>query len=141
VPPEGAPKDADPARDAAQPSSVALADARGRIALAFALDQVGKPYVYGGTGPDSYDCSGLAQRAWSAAGVHIPRTTRQQAVTGATVPVSQAKPGDLVIFYPDASHVGLYAGQGKVVVAPHAGAVVAVQQMKWMPVYAVRRPR
>ncbi len=113
---------------------------KGEIALRFALAQIGKPYVYGGAGPDVYDCSGLVQRAWRAAGVHIPRTTRQQAGFGRPVPVGQMRPGDLVIFYPDASHVGLYAGNGKVVVAPHQGATVTIQPVKWMPIYSVRRP-
>ncbi|MBR7835305.1 C40 family peptidase [Actinospica durhamensis] len=113
---------------------------RGRIALDFAIRQIGKPYVYGGAGPDSYDCSGLTQRAWRAAGVRIPRTTWEQARFGAPVSLDRIQPGDLVIFYADASHVGLYAGDGKVVVAPHQGTYVTVQLMKWMPVHTVRRP-
>jgi len=113
---------------------------KGELALKFALAQIGKPYVYGGAGPDTYDCSGLAQRAWRAAGVQIPRTTQQQAGFGKPVPVKQMRPGDLVIFYADASHVGVYAGNGKVVVAPHQGAYVTIQPVKWMPIYNVRRP-
>lgn len=126
----------------AAPKSVAVsaADARGRIALDFALAQIGKPYRYGASGPNAYDCSGLAQRSWRAAGVSIPRTTEQQAHFGSAVPLSQIQPGDLVIFYADASHVGIYAGHGDVVVAPHAGTVVTVQQMRWMPINTVRRP-
>jgi cell wall-associated NlpC family hydrolase len=123
-----------------RPSSISAVDARGQLALHFALAQLGKPYAYGGTGPDAYDCSGLTQQAWRAAGIPIPRTTEEQAGTGTDVPLSQIKPGDLVIFYADASHVGIYAGDGKVVVAPHAGAVVSLQEMRWMPIYAVRRP-
>ena len=114
--------------------------ARGRIALAFALAQIGKPYVYGGTGPYGYDCSGLAQTAWAAAGLWIPRTTQEQAGIGTHVPMNQLRPGDLVLFYADASHVGIYVGGGNVVVAPHRGARVMIQQMRWMPVYDVRRP-
>jgi cell wall-associated NlpC family hydrolase len=127
-------------RAAARPSTVSADGARGEIALDFALAQLGKPYVYGGTGPAAFDCSGLAQQAWHAAGVSIPRTTQEQARTGTAVPLAQAQLGDLVIFYPDASHVGIYAGQGKVVVAPHAGAVISLQLIKWMPVYGVRHP-
>jgi len=122
-------------------ASVSAPHARGEIALRFALAQRGKPYVYGGTGPSSYDCSGLVQRAWRVAGVRIPRTTQEQARTGAAVPLGKVRLGDLVIFYHDASHVGIYAGHGMVVVAPHAGAVVRLQEMRWMPIYAVRRPR
>lgn len=113
---------------------------RGRIALNFALAQRGKPYAWGGTGPAVYDCSGLTQRAWRVAGVAIPRTTQQQARTGKAVPLNKIQLGDLVIFYHDASHVGIYAGKGNVVVAPHQGARVTLEPMKWMPIYAVRRP-
>lgn len=113
---------------------------RGRVALNFALAQRGKPYAWGGTGPAVYDCSGLTQRAWRVAGVAIPRTTQQQARTGKAVPLNKIELGDLVIFYHDASHVGIYAGNGNVVVAPHQGARVTLEPMKWMPVYAVRRP-
>ncbi len=114
---------------------------RGEIALHFALAQRGKPYVYGSTGLQSYDCSGLTQRAWRAAGVAIPRTTRLQARTGSPVPLGQIKRGDLVIFYRDASHVGIYAGNGTVVVAQRHGTTVTLEPMESMPVYAVRRPR
>jgi len=123
-----------------RPAAVSAVDARGQMALRFALAQRGKPYVYGGTGPNAYDCSGLVQRAWAAAGVKIPRTTYQQAHTGKAVKLSAIKAGDLVIFYADASHVGIYAGNGQVVVAPHVGTVVQLQQMKWMPINTVRRP-
>lgn len=117
----------------------AAATTKGATALAFALAQLGKPYVYGGVGPDAFDCSGLAMRAWQAAGVSLPRTTQEQARVGASIPLSQVRPGDLVFFY-EASHVGIYAGNGEVVVAPHDGAVVSIQEMKWMPIYGVRRP-
>jgi hypothetical protein len=113
---------------------------RGEIALRFALAQLGKPYEYGAIGPYSYDCSGLAQRAWRAAGVRIPRTTQQQARFSTRVPRSRIQLGDLVVFYADASHVGIYAGRGMVVVAPHPGAVIRLEPIKWMPVNDVRRP-
>jgi cell wall-associated NlpC family hydrolase len=113
---------------------------RGEIALRFALAQRGKPYQYGGNGPYAYDCSGLAQQAWRAAGVRVPRATRQQAHFGTPVPLGRIQLGDLVVFYADASHVGIYAGRGMVVVAPHPGAVIRLEPIKWMPVYGVRRP-
>ncbi|MGK9460749.1 NlpC/P60 family protein [Streptomyces sp. G6] len=93
-------------------------------ALAFARAQIGKPYVWGATGPGSYDCSGLTQAAWKAAGVTLPRTTYDQVDAGTTVPVSQAQPGDLVFFYDDLSHVGLYIGNGMMIHAPKPGAYV-----------------
>ncbi|MGW1757011.1 NlpC/P60 family protein [Streptomyces mirabilis] len=93
-------------------------------ALAFARAQIGKPYVWGATGPGSYDCSGLTQASWKAAGVDLPRTTWDQVNVGTTVPLSDIKPGDLVFFYDDISHVGLYVGNGMMIHAPKPGAYV-----------------
>ncbi|QIY72936.1 NlpC/P60 family protein [Streptomyces sp. RLB1-33] len=93
-------------------------------ALAFARTQIGKPYVWGATGPGSYDCSGLTQAAWKAAGVDLPRTTWDQVNVGTTVPLADIKPGDLVFFYDDISHVGLYIGNGMMIHAPKPGAYV-----------------
>ncbi|GAA4580723.1 C40 family peptidase [Planotetraspora phitsanulokensis] len=96
-------------------------------ALQFAYKQVGKPYRYGGTGPGSWDCSGLTQAAWAAAGVSLPRTTYEQWSWGASrrVSLSKLEPGDL-LFHPGIGHVGIYAGDGKVVHAPQTGDVVKV---------------
>ncbi|MFF7469527.1 NlpC/P60 family protein [Streptomyces sp. NPDC008092] len=93
-------------------------------AIAFARAQIGKPYVWGATGPGSYDCSGLSQAAWKAAGVSLPRTTYDQVNAGTTVPLSDAQPGDLVFFYDDVSHVGIYIGNGMMIHAPKPGAYV-----------------
>ncbi|GAX52216.1 C40 family peptidase [Streptomyces olivochromogenes] len=93
-------------------------------ALAFARTQIGKPYVWGATGPGSYDCSGLTQAAWKAAGVALPRTTYDQVKAGTTVSLADIKPGDLVFFYDDISHVGLYIGNGMMIHAPKPGAYV-----------------
>ncbi|MFF7799788.1 C40 family peptidase [Streptomyces olivaceus] len=112
-------------------------------ALAFAQAQIGKPYVWGATGPGSYDCSGLTQAAWKAAGVTLPRTTYDQVNAGTTVSVSQAQPGDLVFFYDDISHVGLYVGDGKMVHAPKPGAYVREESIFYdgeSSIYSVVRP-
>lgn len=93
-------------------------------ALAFARARIGKPYVWGATGPGSYDCSGLTQGAWKAAGVSLPRTTYDQVEAGTTVAVSQAQPGDLVFFYDDITHVGLCIGNGMMIHAPKPGTYV-----------------
>ncbi|CAL9567748.1 NlpC/P60 family protein [Streptomyces sp. enrichment culture] len=112
-------------------------------ALAFAQAQIGKPYVWGATGPGSYDCSGLTQGAWKAAGVTLPRTTYDQVNAGTTVSVSQAQPGDLVFFYDDISHVGLYIGDGKMIHAPKPGAYVREESIFYdgeSSIHSVVRP-
>ncbi|MEV4113346.1 NlpC/P60 family protein [Nonomuraea sp. NPDC049695] len=98
-----------------------------RTALRFAFAQVGKPYRYGGTGPGSYDCSGLTQAAWRAAGVQLPRTTWTQWSWGANrrVPLDRLQPGDL-LFSKGLGHMGMYAGDGKMVHAPQTGDVIKV---------------
>ncbi|PZR80795.1 MAG: hypothetical protein DLM65_07400, partial [Candidatus Aeolococcus gillhamiae] len=96
-------------------------------AIAFAYAQLGKPYVWGATGPGSYDCSGLVQAAWAAAGVAIPRTTYEQWAALPHVPMSGIQPGDLIFFYSDFHHVGIYIGNGNMVDAPHTGAFVRVE--------------
>ncbi|WP_017568790.1 C40 family peptidase [Nocardiopsis halotolerans] len=85
--------------------------------LDFARAQIGKPYVWGATGPDSYDCSGLVQAAWSQAGVNLPRTTYDQVNAGTQVPLDQLQPGDLLFFYSESapSHVGIYSGNGNMI--------------------------
>ncbi|MEV8016580.1 C40 family peptidase [Streptomyces sp. NPDC086554] len=108
--------------------------------IAFAEAQIGKPYVWGATGPDSYDCSGLTQDAWKAAGISLPRTTWDQVKVGTTVKTADAKPGDLVFFYDDISHVGIYIGDGKMIHAPKPGTNVRVESIYYMPIHSVVRP-
>lgn len=96
---------------------------RAQKAVAFAYKQLGKPYVWGATGPGSYDCSGLTQAAWRAAGVSIPRTTYDQWGSLVHVPFSTLRPGDLLLFN-GLGHVGIYVGHGYLIDAPHTGAVV-----------------
>ncbi|MBW8736243.1 MAG: C40 family peptidase [Streptomyces turgidiscabies] len=112
-------------------------------ALAFARAQVGKPYVWGAAGPDSYDCSGLTQAAWRAAGVTLPRTTYDQVNAGTTVALSDIQPGDLVFFYDDISHVGLYIGNGMMIHAPKPGAYVREESIFYdgeSTIHSVVRP-
>ena len=92
-------------------------------AVQFAYDQLGKPYEWGGTGPDAFDCSGLVQAAWEAAGVDIPRTTEEQWASLPHIPMSDLQPGDL-IEYNGESHVAMYVGNGYIIDAPHTGADV-----------------
>lgn len=112
-------------------------------ALAFARAQIGKPYVWGATGPESYDCSGLTQAAWKAAGVTLPRTTYDQVDAGTTVTVAAARPGDLVFFYDDVTHVGLYIGNGMMIHAPKPGAYVREESVYYdgeSSIHSIVRP-
>jgi hypothetical protein len=107
------------------------------IAIQFAREQIGKPYKFGATGPNAYDCSGLVQAAYHAAGIQLPRTTMQQIFAGQKVASeSQLQPGDLR--FPDAGHVQLYVGGGQVIEAPTTGENVR-QTNAWGSFYAGRR--
>ncbi|GHJ35057.1 NlpC/P60 family protein [Streptomyces sp. TS71-3] len=112
----------------------------GAQAVAFAKAQLGKPYVWGATGPESFDCSGLVQAAWKTAGVSLPRTTWDQVKVGTTVSTTEARPGDLVFYFSDISHVGIYIGDGNVIDAPRPGKTVETIPMTYMPIYSVVRP-
>ncbi|MFD7444812.1 NlpC/P60 family protein [Streptomyces sp. NPDC059909] len=126
-------------RDAARtapvvPGSPAAApNSRAAQAVAYAYGALGKPYVWGATGPSSYDCSGLTQAAWRSAGVSLPRTTYTQINAGLSVPRSQLAPGDLVFFYSGISHVGLYIGGGQMIHAPRPGTPVRIAPIDQMP--------
>ncbi|QLH22437.1 C40 family peptidase [Streptomyces sp. Rer75] len=121
-------------------SSTASNSTKAAKAIDFAESQLGKPYVWGATGPNSYDCSGLTQAAWKAAGVSLPRTTWDQVKVGTRVSTSELKPGDLVFFYDDISHVGLYIGDGMMIHAPKPGDVVKKAPITEMPIYGSVRP-
>ncbi|MFJ1841311.1 NlpC/P60 family protein [Streptomyces sp. NPDC088146] len=108
-------------------------DARAAEAVAFAYGALGKPYVWGATGPSSFDCSGLTQAAWRSAGVALPRTTYTQINAGQHISRSELAPGDLVFFYSGISHVGLYIGNGQMIHAPRPGAPVRIAPIDQMP--------
>ncbi|WP_413103253.1 NlpC/P60 family protein [Streptomyces sp. Inha503] len=112
----------------------------GRRALAYALNQIGKPYVWGAEGPNSFDCSGLTSAAWAYAGRTIPRTSQEQWRQLPRVPLSQLRPGDLVVYYKGASHVAMYAGKGQVVQAPRPGQRVKLSPLASNPLQGVVRP-
>ncbi|WDG29190.1 NlpC/P60 family protein [Streptomyces sp. CA-278952] len=114
--------------------------AKAEKVLAFARAQIGKPYVWGASGPSSYDCSGLTQAAWREAGVTLPRTTWDQVEVGTRVATSDLIPGDLVFFYDDISHVGIYKGDGMMIHAPKPGANVREESIYSMPIYGSVRP-
>ena len=111
----------------------------GAGALQAALSKLGSPYVYGATGPNAFDCSGLTQWAYKQVGISIPRTAGAQASGGTPVSRDQLQPGDLVFFYSPISHVGMYAGNGNVVHASTEGQPVKVAPMQYMPFSGARR--
>ncbi|MGP3975159.1 NlpC/P60 family protein [Streptomyces sp. 8N114] len=113
---------------------------RAAAAVAAVKSAVGRPYAWGAAGPGAFDCSGLTQWAYKQAGTSIPRTSQAQRSAGQQVPLSQARPGDLVVYRDDASHVGMYVGGGQVVHAPHPGAPVRYDPVGMMPVSSVTRP-
>jgi cell wall-associated NlpC family hydrolase len=108
-------------------STVAAPNQAVATAIAYAQDQIGKPYLFGGTGPDAFDCSGLVMMAYRAAGINIARTSQQQWVTEQRVPASAVQPGDLVFFAgsdgttTSPGHVGLVIGNGEMVEAYATG--------------------
>ncbi|MEU8996793.1 C40 family peptidase [Streptomyces caniferus] len=133
--PDGARTGAGAAAAAAQ-----APDSRAARAVAFAYAALGKPYVWGATGPSAYDCSGLTQAAWRSGGVSLPRTTYTQISSGPRIDRSRLAPGDLVFFYSGISHVGIYIGDGKMIHAPHPGAPVRIAPIDQMPFAAATRP-
>ena len=112
-----------------------LSSQRIAIAIRAAYTKLGRPYVWGAEGPNSFDCSGLVQWAFAKAGVAMPRVTDQQFLTGKHLPYSQARPGDLLFWRNDptapnyVSHVAIYLGHGKMIVAPHTGDVVKIEKV------------
>ncbi|MFI0241952.1 C40 family peptidase [Streptomyces sp. NPDC016845] len=112
----------------------------GKEAVKFATAQIGKPYVWGAEGPKSFDCSGLTSQAWAAAGKPIPRTSQEQWKQLEHIDVKDMRPGDLVIYFDDASHVGMYVGDGSIIHAPRPGRNVTVAGAGTMDILGVVRP-
>ncbi len=106
---------------------------RAAAAVSYAHQKLGSPYVWGATGPNAFDCSGLIQAAYRAAGVSLPRTTYSQIAVGRRVSRSELLPGDLVFFYAGISHVGIYVGNGRMIHAPNPSAPVRVAPLDEMP--------
>ncbi|MEJ8635823.1 C40 family peptidase [Streptomyces sp. MS2.AVA.5] len=116
------------------------ATAQGKKAVRFATAQIGKPYVWGAEGPGSFDCSGLTSQAWSAAGRGIPRTSQEQWRLLPRIDIKDMRPGDLIIYHADASHVGMYIGDGAIVHAPRPGRNVTLAGAGSMTILGVVRP-
>lgn len=112
-----------------------------RIAIEAASSVLGTPYAWGGASPETgFDCSGLTMWAWAHAGVSLPHSSELQYATLPHVPRDQLQPGDLVFFYSPIHHVGLYIGGGRMIDAPHTGAVVAIREVDWGSFAGAARP-
>ncbi|WP_327347434.1 NlpC/P60 family protein [Streptomyces europaeiscabiei] len=116
------------------------ASGRAKAALDFAYAQLGKPYEWGSTGPNSFDCSGLTGASWRAAGVSLPRTVKQQYDAGRKVARSDLQPGDIIYWYNDNQHNGMYVGNGKAIHAPRTGKNIEIVPLDSMPFFAASRP-
>ncbi|WP_243395349.1 C40 family peptidase [Nocardioides currus] len=125
--------------EARLPASVP-ASGRAAAAVAYAMAQVGDAYVYGATGDNAFDCSGLTMRAWGAAGVGLPHSSSAQYSSGPHISASALQPGDLVFYYSPISHVGMYIGNGLIVHAANPGTGVAVSGLYSMPYVGAVRP-
>jgi len=121
-------------------AGAAGASAQGAKAVAYALAQRGKPYEWGAEGPGSYDCSGLTSQAWAGAGTPIPRTSQEQWRQLKHVDIKDMRPGDLIVYFADASHIAMYIGDGQMVHAPRPGRYVTVAGAGSMPILGVVRP-
>ncbi|MFE1318515.1 NlpC/P60 family protein [Kitasatospora phosalacinea] len=110
-------------------------------AVGAAVSKLGSWYSYGAAGPSTFDCSGLMQWAYKQAGVSIPRTSQAQAGAGTSLGtnIANARPGDLIIYYGDQHHVGMYVGNGQIIHAPHTGAQVRYESATAMPINRIVR--
>lgn len=139
----------EPAPEAAPPSDIAILAAlptpsgggsgAGATAVQAALTRIGSPYSWGGSGPGAFDCSGLVMWSFQQAGVFLPHSSYALAAGGQPVSLDQIQPGDVVAQYSDASHVGIYIGDGLMVHASTYGIPVRVESIHSAPIYNVRR--
>ncbi|MEV8098888.1 NlpC/P60 family protein [Kitasatospora sp. NPDC085879] len=127
-------------RASARETYTGPATGRAAAAVQFAYAQLGKPYEWGATGPGTFDCSGLTGGAWRAAGVSLPRVSQDQWNAGQHVSKANLQPGDLVFFYSDLHHVGIYIGGGKMIHAPRTGKNIEITPIEYMPYMGAVRP-
>lgn len=144
-PPEGAPPAENPAISAEGPNQPGEAlppsdgSSAGAIAVQAALTRIGDPYSWGAAGPGAFDCSGLVMWAFQQAGISLPHSSYAQAAGGQPVSRDAMQPGDVITYYSDASHVGIYIGDGMMVHASTFGVPVRVAPVNNAPIYNVRR--
>ena len=135
-----APPDGIPPGDVAPPEAVPGGGApEAATVIQAALSRIGSPYSWGAAGPNAFDCSGLVMWSFQQAGIALPHSSQALAHGGQPVSMDQMQPGDLVTFYSDASHVGIYIGDGMMVHASTYGTPVRVAPVNNAPIYNVRR--
>jgi peptidoglycan DL-endopeptidase CwlO len=135
APPAGIP----PGDVAPPPEAAAPGSGIGAVAVAAALTRIGSPYSWGAAGPGAFDCSGLVMWSFQQAGMSLPHSSQALARGGQPVSMDQMQPGDLITYYSDASHVGIYIGDGMMVHASTYGTPVRVAPVNNAPIYNVRR--
>ncbi|WP_173096875.1 NlpC/P60 family protein [Actinomadura verrucosospora] len=116
-----------------------VGDGKAAQALRYAMSKLGSPYVWGAAGPTTFDCSGLTMWAYRQVGINLPHYTGSQWNAGTHVSESQMQPGDLIFFYSDLHHMGMYVGGGKMIHAPHTGDVVRIASLAGRPIAGVVR--
>lgn len=126
-------------RDTGAPVGVVLGNSKGAMALRVAMTRISMPYMWGATGPNAFDCSGLMYWAFKAVGIILPRSADAQSLVGRPVARSDLQPGDMVFFYTPVSHVGFYAGNGKVLNAVQTGDFVRYSDLDRMDYHSARR--
>lgn len=126
-------------KDDGGPVDVLLGSSKGALALRAAITRIQKPYVWGATGPNSFDCSGLMYWAFKKVGITLPRSSAAQSKVGRPVSKADLQPGDMVFFYNPVHHVGFYAGNGKVLNAVQTGDVVRYTDLSRMHYTSARR--
>lgn len=124
---------------AALPVARSAASHKGQAAVDAAASVIGTPYAWGGTTPDGFDCSGLVQWAHAKAGTQLPRTSGEMARTGTQVAREDMQPGDVIVYYSGASHVGLYAGDGMMIDSLGSGYTVDYRPVDYMPIHSIVR--
>lgn len=123
-------------RPPSRTGSVAAPTQAAQIAVDTAYAQLGDSYVWGGSGPNTFDCSGLTMYSYAAAGISLPHSSNMQSSTGAYVSRSDLQPGDLVFYYSPVSHVAIYVGNGQVIHAPNTGSVVQLADVDMWGAYS-----
>jgi cell wall-associated NlpC family hydrolase len=131
-------RDPDPPQRTARPPD--LGSGAGAKAVRFAYAQLGKRYKWAGEGPDGYDCSGLTAAAWRAAGVKLPHNAARQWRSVKRISRAERQPGDLIFYYADIHHVGIYIGDGNVIHAPRTGKNIRIDRVDYQPIHGYGRP-